>query len=192
VSPVGRPYILCTVDHRPGSRLPPTFIVSVDILEKGPQVLRQKIKPLPDTVVGPAVVAGVASPNGRFLVVVEKETMKLLTLRGPAAAGGGLTCTAAGMIVWETKLRTNGADASIIAIQIEEQKQTGALEIIAVDGRGHIAYPRISVPEMTEIDTPPSTSLRNPMFLELSSEGTGRPSIATSDPIVERREIVPG
>jgi hypothetical protein len=188
VSPVGRPYILCTIDHRPGSRLPPTFIVSVEIFGKVPHVLRQKIRPLPDTVVGPTVIAGVASPNGRFFVVVGKETMKLLTLRG--AAGGGLTSTAAGMLVWEAKLRTNGADASIIAIYIEEQK--GALEIIAVDGRGHIAYSRISVPEMTERHTLPPKSLRNPMLLELSSEGTSRPSIATSDPIVERREIVPG
>jgi hypothetical protein len=189
VSPVGRPYILCTVDHRPGSRLPPTFIVSVEIFEKDPHVLRQNIRPLPDTIVGPTVVAGVASPNGRFLVVVEKEIMKLLTIRG--AAGGGLTCTAAGVLVWEVKLRTNGADASMIAIHIEDLEEGSALEIIAVDGLGHIAYSKISVPEMTERHTLPPTSLRNPVFLELSSEGTSRPSIVTSHPIAERCEIVP-
>jgi hypothetical protein len=89
--------------------------------------------------------------------------MKLLTLQG--APGGGLTCTAARMLLWEARLRTNGADSSTISIHIEEQN--GALEIIAVDGRGHVAYSRISVPELTIRDVLPPTSPRSSTFLEL-------------------------
>jgi hypothetical protein len=135
------------------------------------------------------------------MVVVErgkkKETMKLLTLQG--APGGGLTCIAARMLAWEAKLRTNSSQTSTIAIHIEEQN--GALEIVAVDGRGHVAYSRISVPEMTIRDTLSPTSPRSPTFLELpyrevrrelSSEGSSRRLVAISDPPVERREIIPG
>jgi hypothetical protein len=201
VSPTGRPYILCTVNNRPGSHLPSTFIVPVNIFENNPQILRQQLKPLSEDVVGPNIIAGLASFNGRFLVVVEsgkkKETIKLLTMQG--APGGGLTGAAARMLVWDAKVRANGTGASTISIHIEEQN--GALEIIVVDGRGHVANARVSVPEMTIRDTLPPMSPRSPTFLELpyretrrelSSEGSSRRSVTTSDQATERRVIIPG
>ena len=201
MSPTGRPYILCAVNHRPGSHLPSTFIVPVNIFENKPQILRQQLKPLSEDVVGPNTIAGLASFNGRFLAVVEsgkkKETIKLLTLQG--ASGGGLTCAAARMLVWDAKLRVNGMDPSTISIHIEEQN--GALEIIVVDGRGHVANARVSIPKMTIRDTLAPTSPRSPTVLELpypeirrelSSEGSNRRSVTTSDQTTERRVIIPG
>ncbi len=147
MSPNGRPYILCTVNHRQGSHLLPTFIVPVDIIEKDPYALRSQMKAIPETIIGRSIQAGMPSPNGRFLVVVEKgkkeDMLKILTLQG--AHDGGLTCTPR-VLEWNAKLRSTGLDNSAISISIEEQRS--ALEIIAVDGRGHVAFARVSVPDM--------------------------------------------
>ncbi|USP77488.1 hypothetical protein yc1106_04762 [Curvularia clavata] len=183
VSPTGRPYILCTVNHKPGSSLPPTFTVPIDTFESSPQALRQQIKPLPDSVVGPSVLAGTASCNGRFVVLVEKGhsevSMKLLTLR--AAPMGGLTSSAVGMLSWTVKLRASGSDASTISISISEQN--AALEVIAVDGQGHVVCSRISVPEM----------LQNRLgYLAPPPRHAAPYELAASDDPVDRIDIIPG
>ncbi|KAF1935600.1 hypothetical protein EJ02DRAFT_415519 [Clathrospora elynae] len=153
ICPKGRPHILCTVDHKPGSHLPLTFIVPVD-LEHDPQTIRQQISPISDSVIGQSVLAGTASCNGRFLVVLEKGhdgyNMKLLAFRG--APMGRLTCSATGASSWPVKLRVINTLATTISISIEEQN--AALEIIAIDGQGHVACSRISVPEMLKDQSP--------------------------------------
>jgi hypothetical protein len=200
-SPNGRPYILCTVDHTPGSFLPTTFLVGIDTLESNPHILRQSIRPIPDKVVGSSVVAGVASFNGRFVVVVEKgknrDMMKLLALQG--APGGGLTCSATQMQTWEVKLQTNTAGSSKISIMIEEQDD--ALEIIAVDGRGHVVYSSVRVPGMPKntilpIALPRSSIISELPFetirRELSSDESSRHSVTTSHRVMNSFEIAPG
>lgn len=183
VSPTGRPYILCTVNHKPGSSLPPTFTVPIETFESNPQILRQQIKPLPDSVVGPSVLAGTASCNGRFVVVVEKGhsevSMKLLTLR--AAPKGGLTSSAVGMLSWAVKLRSSSTDASTISIFISEGN--AALEVIAVDGQGHVVCLRISVPEM----------LQNRLgYLAPPPRHAAPYELAASEETVDRIDIIPG
>jgi len=200
VSPTGRPYILCTVDHKPGSHLHPTFIVPIDMLQEDPQSLRQLMKPIPESAIGQSVIAGIASYNGYFLVVVEKgrnnNVFKLLSLQ--AAAGGGLTCAAARMQTWDAKLKNSSTDSSKISISIEEEK--AAFELIAVDGQGHVVYSRISVPDMPETrifpvehhGAPAIAELPyNPCIKELSSDGSMRRSIAAPE-LADRIEIIPG
>ncbi|KAA8617508.1 hypothetical protein PtrSN002B_002361 [Pyrenophora tritici-repentis] len=199
ISPTGRPYILCTVDHKPGSHLYPTFIVPIDMLQEDPQSLRQLMKPIPESAIGQSVLAGVASYNGYFLVVVEKgkknNVFKLLSLQG--AAGGGLTCAATRMQTWDARLKANRIDSSRISISIEEE--TAALELIAVDGQGHVVYSRISVPDMPKTrithvtlrTAPPIAELPyNPKVRELSSDESSRHSTAASE-LAERVEIIP-
>ena len=106
---------------------------------------------MPDSVVGSSVLAGTASRNGRFLVVLEKKghneyNMKFLTIRG--AYTGGLTCSAIGMLSWVVKLRVTDTLATEVSIFV--QQQNAALEITAIDGQGHIVHSRISVPEMLQ------------------------------------------
>jgi hypothetical protein len=199
VSPNGRPYILCTVDHRQGSRLPATFLVGIDALETNQHILRQSIRPLPERIVGSCVVAGVASFNGRFLVVVEKErnTMKLLTLQG--APVGGLTCSAAQVQTWEVELQSNNTGSSTISIMIEEHE--GALEIIAVDGCGHVVYLDVPVQDMPRgpilpITLPRSSTVSElpyePIRRELSSDESSRHSATPSYRVLNSYEIVSG
>ncbi|RAR08124.1 hypothetical protein DDE82_002456 [Stemphylium lycopersici] len=182
VSPTGRPHILCTVDHKPGSHLPPTFIVPVDTFEHNPQIIRQSIRPIPDSAIGSSVLAGTASRNGRFLIVVEKgrngDKMKLLTLRG--APMGGLTCLATGVLSWAVRLRATNSDATTISISIEEHN--AALEIIAIDGQGHVAFSRISVPEMLQGRPRDVAPPRFAAPFELP----------VSDHLADRIDIVPG
>lgn len=186
------------MDHKQGSHLLPSFIVPVDILEKDPHVLRHQMRPIPNSAVGANILAGIASYNGQFLVVVEKqtkkETMKVLTLQG--AHGSGLTCAARAQ-TWGARLRGLGADTSKISISIEEQ--CGALEIIAVDGRGHVHTARVSVPDMPACEQPSFQGRRSTFELpyaapirELSSEESSRNSNATFDQAPARAEIVPG
>ena len=185
----------------PGSHLPTTFLVGIDTLEKNPHVLRQSIRPIPDRVVGSSVVAGVASFNGRFLVVVEKaknkDTMKLLTLQG--APGGGLTCSSSPTQTWEVKLQASATGFSTISIMIEEQEN--ALEIIAVDGRGHVLYSSVRVPDMPKdpilpIALPRSSVISELPFetirRELSSDESSRHSATPSYRGMNSFEIVPG
>ncbi|EUC37213.1 hypothetical protein COCCADRAFT_86072 [Bipolaris zeicola 26-R-13] len=183
ISPTGRSYILCTVDHKPGSSLPRTFIVPIDTFETNPQSLRQLIKPLPDSVVGSSVLAGAVSCNGRFVVIVDKGhnevNMKLLTLR--AAPMGGLTSSTTGLLSWAVKLRATSADASRISISISEQN--AALEITAVDGQGHIVCSRISVPEMLQ------DRLR---YLVPPPRHAAPFELAVSEEPADRIDIVPG
>lgn len=171
----------------------------VDILEKDPHALRHQMRPIPDAIVGTNLLAGVASPNGYFLVVVEKgkknETLKVLTLQG--AHNGGLTCNAR-VQMWDVKLKGVGADTSAISISIVEQN--GAMEIIAVDGRGHIHSARVSVPEMPACEQPSLAGRRNTVELayhgepirELSSDESSRRSVATFDQTPDRIEVIPG
>jgi hypothetical protein len=183
ISPTGRPYVLCTVDHKPGSSLPRTFIVPIDSFEKNPQALRQLIRPLPDSVVGSSVLAGVASCNGRFVVVVERShnevNMKLLPLR--AAPMGGLTSSATGVLSWVVKLRAGSTESSKISITITEQN--AALGIIAIDGQGHVVSARISVPEMLQDRL---------QYLVRPPRTTGPIELAVSEEPVDRIDIVPG
>jgi hypothetical protein len=85
------------------------------------------------------------------LIVLEENghndyNMKLLTIRG--AHTGGLTCSATGMLSWAVRLRVTNTLATKVSIFIQEQN--AALEIIAIDGQGHIVHSRISVPEMLQ------------------------------------------
>lgn len=200
ISPNGRPYILCTVDHKPRSHLPATFLVAIDTLGFDPHVLRQPIRPIHEKVVGSSVVAGVASFNGRFLVVVERDDngdrMKLLTLHG--APRGGLTCSAAQNQTWEVELQSNKTGSSTISIMIEEQED--ALEIIAVDGRGHVVYSGVRVLGMPKgpvlpIALPRSSIVSelpfDPIRRELSSEESSRHSVTPSYRGMNSLEIVP-
>ncbi|KAH7374373.1 hypothetical protein BKA66DRAFT_422629 [Pyrenochaeta sp. MPI-SDFR-AT-0127] len=194
IGPTGKPYILCTTDHQNDSHLLTSFIVPVDILEKDPVILRNQMRALPDSVVGSNVLAGVASPSGRFLVIVEKgdkkEILKVLNVRN--ARDGGLTCTVRAQ--GESKLRAVSPQVSAISISIEEQQ--GALEIIAVDGRSHVVFARVSAPDMPT--SPPSSplSLRRTstyefpsgtVLRELSSDASTQRSTssATMDQILE-------
>ncbi|KAK1919363.1 hypothetical protein P3342_009087 [Pyrenophora teres f. teres] len=198
-SPTGRPYMLCTVDHKPGSYLYPTFIVPIDMLQEDAQSLRQLMKPIPESAIGQSVLAGVASYNGYFLVVVEKgmknNMFKLLSLQG--AAGGGLTCAAARMQTWDARLKASSTDSPGISISIEEQ--TAVLELIAVDAHGRVVYSRISVPDMPETRSTHVTPRRepiaelpyNPKMRELSSDESSRHSTAASE-LADGVEIIPG
>ncbi|KAF1833516.1 hypothetical protein BDW02DRAFT_640001 [Decorospora gaudefroyi] len=203
VSPTGSPYILCTVENRPGSHLHSTFIVAIDVHGRNPYMVRQGMKPIPDTVVGPSVLTGIASSSGRFLVVMEKGkksgNMKLLTVQG--APDGGLTCVAAQMQTWEAKLQGSGTDTSTISMSIREEQ--GILEIIAVDGRGHVVSSKVRVPGLTAFQpayryprsprSPTSVELQqNVIMRELSSDESSRASIATSHHATDRRDIIPG
>lgn len=123
--------------------------------------------------------------------------LKLLSLQ--AAAGGGLTCAAARIQTWDVKLKTNGTDTSKISISIEEE--TAALEVIAVDGHGHVVYSRISVPDMPETRIANVARHRAPTIAELpynasrrelSSDESSRHSTAASELATDRIESIPG
>jgi hypothetical protein len=166
----------------------------VDILETNPSVLRNQIRHLPESVVDGSVLAATASPNGQFLVMVEQGgTMKLLTLQG--AQGGGLKC-AAQVQIWKTGLRAVGTGTSKISISVEEQY--GELEIIAVDGKGHIVSSTVKVPNMPKREDPHVAFLEIPSELtesefrpELSGdEGSGR-SVPAFGPAPDRVDIIP-
>ena len=185
------------MDHKQGSDLLPSFIVPVDILEKNSQVLRSRMKPIPEAVIGTSIRGGTPSPNGHFLVVAEKgkkdDILKILTLQG--AHSGGLTC-ATRAVSWEAKIRGAGAATSTISIHVEEQK--GALEIVATDGRGHIAFARVSVPDLLPCED--HMRFRRDTFelcgsepiRELSCDESSRHSVATFELWSERAEVVPG
>ncbi|RMZ66989.1 hypothetical protein GMOD_00002383 [Pyrenophora seminiperda CCB06] len=171
------------------------------MLQEDPQSLRQLMKPIPESAIGQSVIAGIASHNGYFLVVVEKgrnnNVFKLLSLQ--AAAGGGLTCAAGRMQTWDVKLKTNSTDSAKISVSIEEEK--AALELIAVDGQGHVVYSRISVPDMPKTRTAHVASLSAPIIAELpynairkelSSEEGSRLSMAPSELATDRIEMIPG
>jgi hypothetical protein len=151
---------------------------------------------LPEGVMSENVLVATSSPNGQFLVVVERGgAMKLLTLQG--AHGGGLTC-AAHVQTWKTELKAVGTDTSKISIYIEEHY--GALEIIAVDGKGRVVTARVNVPDMPAGQVPNVISAWSPPVFELeyhelrpelSSEDGNRYSMAAVDQATDYREIVP-
>jgi hypothetical protein len=189
ISPTARLYMLCTVDHQKPSHLSSTFTVPVDMLENNPLAMRHRMRPFSDNVVGPNVLAGAASPNGHFLVVVESgrrnAIVKVLTLQG--MQDGGLTCSAR-VQMWASRLRANRTHTSAISISIEEEE--GALEVVIVDGQGHIGFARISVPDMPAYEPSRPLSLRRSTILglpqsppmlagELSSEESSRRSAST-------------
>lgn len=180
----GHPYIMCTVDHHERSYLPPTFIVAVDPEDTNAQ-RRERINPLRDKVVSPSVLAGSVSPNGLFAVVVEKkeskDNIKLLTLQ--KAPGGALTCFARPQ-TWGSKLKSINVSSSAISIFMEEQ--LGALEITIVDGKGHISFARVSVPNMRAFEPSIISSLdsirelhNEPLAHELSPHGSHRNSVTS-------------
>lgn len=100
-------------------------------------------KSLPSNVAGRQSLSGAATPNGRFLVVVEDGTLKLLTLRG--AFAGGLTCSDH-VVEWTSSLRETAKD--ICAISLLAKESLGCIEVTGVDGRGHLFSARASVPGM--------------------------------------------
>jgi hypothetical protein len=123
--------------------------------------------------------------------------MKLLTLQG--APVGGLTCSAAQVQTWEVELQSNNTGSSTISIMIEEHE--GALEIIAVDGCGHVVYLDVAVQDMPKgpilpITLPRSSTVSElpyePIRRELSSDESSRHSATPSYRVLNSYEIVSG
>ncbi|KAF1961897.1 hypothetical protein CC80DRAFT_488284 [Byssothecium circinans] len=139
-SPSERPYIFCAVDQKHGSQQLRTFIAPLNGEPIDPDT---EWKTLPEGVVGRHVLKGAATPNGRFLVTVEDNVMRLLTTCG--AHEGGLTCLEKSLD-WPSSLRGAAKDVSAISISIGEHD--GGLDVVAVDGRGHLVSARVSVPKM--------------------------------------------
>ena len=138
----GRPYLICTVDHQGASHLLSSFTVPIDLPRRSSLTLNDRLSLLPDTLVGPNALAGVVSVGGRYLAVVEcrksKDFVKVLTFRkGP---DGDLGCSTQ-VQMWRWKSLTKSACASPISIAIQEEE--GTLEVIAVDGQGHVISARV-------------------------------------------------
>jgi hypothetical protein len=136
---------------------------------------------LPEKLVERHVLTGAVTPNGRFLVMLEEGVMKLLTLHG--AYEGGLTCLEQ-TLEWHSPLKGAAKDVSVI---IKERQ--GGLTVVAVDGRGHLLFTRISVPDMplsaepTLIRRYSTTPVEMPAGMivrELHGEGIRRPVPSSS------------
>ncbi|KAF2634636.1 hypothetical protein P280DRAFT_413431 [Massarina eburnea CBS 473.64] len=139
-SPSEKPYIFCAVDQKHGSQQLRSFIAPLDSASIDPDT---QWRPLPEKVAGRHVLGGAVTPNGRFLVTVEEGVMRLLTLRG--SCEGGLTCQEQNL-AWHSSLKGTAKDVSVISLFTKERE--GGLNIVAVDGRGHLVFARVSVPEM--------------------------------------------
>ena len=88
------------------------------------------------------VLSGGMSSNGQFIAVVEEGCMRLLTLHGAYYGGIGVS----NRLEWRCKLRAATPDSPGVSILVREEY--GALEIIAVDCRGHVNFARVNVKDM--------------------------------------------
>lgn len=116
---------------------------------------------LPGNIAGRQSLSAAATPNGRFIVVVEDGALKLLTLRG--AVGGGLTCSDH-IVEWASSLKETAKDICTISLGVKET--LGCIEITGVDGRGHVFSARASVPGMPR-SAPPSLTFGGFSMAEL-------------------------
>jgi hypothetical protein len=144
------------------------------------------------------VLCGTVTSNGLFIVVLEEGIMRLLRLQG--AYEGGLTCLS-NPIDWVSSLKPAATD--VLAVSVSVKEELGRLHVTAVDGRGHVLFARVSVPNLPPPDEPIVERL--PRFevssehpaavLEIaeSSKGSQRSnSTATQEQSEDRFEIVPG
>jgi hypothetical protein len=90
------------------------------------------------------VLFGTVSPNGQFVIVVERGCTRLLTLHGAYHGGIGISAR----LDWPTKIRKASTDN--IGVSAIVREEYGALELVAIDCRGHVNFARISVPYMPE------------------------------------------
>ncbi|CAI6334542.1 unnamed protein product [Periconia digitata] len=137
-SPSGRPYLFCAVNQKHGSQQLRSCVVP---LNRESINLCSDAVSLPSQVAGRHVLAGAVSSNGRFLVTVQENSMKLSTLRG--AYQGGVTCLES-HLDWHSPLKGTAKDMTGISLFLKEGQSR--LEITAVDGRGHLSFATISTP----------------------------------------------
>jgi hypothetical protein len=141
------------------------------------------------------VLSGIVTPNGQFIVIVEKHRMRLLTLQG--AYEGGLTCSDI-FEEWPSSLKRALTDVS--AISLLAQEESGRIKVVAADGHGHIVFARVSVPSMPPPPNPrierrrPHEMSSHAAIRELSSTEISRYSGSTlaRGHVEDRIEVIPG
>lgn len=160
VCPEGRPYIVCSVNHRQSSELLLSFILPLYTPEYNPFRLRDMMQPLEETV-GHNALSCIASQNGQFIVVVEKgssgSTVKILRVQN--ARGGGLFCSPR-FPIWTSSLKANSVEDVGISLFIREERNT--LQVMAVDRKGHVSFAKLRVMDMPEQQPSPLPRRRNP------------------------------
>jgi hypothetical protein len=110
---------------------------------------------LPEKVVDRNVLGGLVTQNGQFIIVVEKDVIRLLTLQG--AYEGGLTCSDKSE-TWSSSIRP--ALDGVSAISLLAREEYGRLEVIAADGHGHVVFSKISIRNMPSPPSPHTEQLR--------------------------------
>ncbi|KAK3214299.1 hypothetical protein GRF29_28g2627018 [Pseudopithomyces chartarum] len=123
-------YILITTNQTPGSPLLRTFIAP---LGASPSQYR----PLPPKTTSRQILSASTTPSGRFIILVEKDRMRVLTTQ--AVYDGGLTCSEE-TVEWKSSLGDTAKDRSAIALSVKEEEH--AVSVMGVDGRGHFVSAR--------------------------------------------------
>lgn len=126
-----------------------SFIAPLRNVTYGSNVPEPGWEGLPDEATGRSVYAAATTSNGRYIAMVKEGSMRLLTLRG--AYEGGLTCLRRSL-EWSSSLQSTAKDVSGISLMVRENQP--GLEIIAVDGRGHVLSIPIRVPDMPGSEPP--------------------------------------
>jgi hypothetical protein len=130
------------MDQKLGSQALGSFIAPIGSFQSGVQSSAADIHRIADSTIGRKVLMGTMSPNGLFGVAVEKDTMRLITLKG---VSGGLICSRTSLY-WPSKLQEAATGISVMSISVVVSY--GRLEIVAVDGWSNIISKVISVPDM--------------------------------------------
>ncbi|KAF1995486.1 hypothetical protein P154DRAFT_610853 [Amniculicola lignicola CBS 123094] len=158
-SPSGKPYLFCTVDQRGGSAVVRSFISPIEMSNPSQPSIWDQLRVLPHETEGGIareVFHGTATPNGLFLVAVEENRIRILAIQG--SYQGGLTCRKNLSNDGYCKSSLIDTDEDVSAISIHVKEYYGRLEIVAVDGRGHVIALKTNIRDM-----PPASALPTPV-----------------------------
>ena len=164
LSSSGSPYIFVTADQVPGSQVC-SFIERVGPLSFDIRLYEPCKYSVPEDSIGRSALLGTISPDGLFCVVVEKEEMRLLVLKG---VKGGLACFKKSE-KWKSQLKE--AARNISGLSMSVWHEAGQLKIIAADGRGKILKAEVRAPTSPNSD-------RISRSILISHELPGRPCVA--------------
>jgi hypothetical protein len=154
VCPLGQPYVFCSVNHKRGTNLPPTFVapIKTSYTSRSERATSFGEKCFLPELESGEVLGGVVSHNGHFLVAVERNEMVLLAFQEAFDGLGGLTCMRP--VRWKCRLKAGTAEHGTLSIAVKES--TEKLEIVAVDGKGSVVSADVHVRGMPAPLDPPS------------------------------------
>ena len=139
--------MFCTLSKRLGSKLPLNFIAPIELSRVENQEPSTKLRTFFE--LEHSAVSGAVSPSGHFIATVTDGMIHLLSLQ--AAFEGGL-CGFGDPISCKCGLVAGASDRPAISISIKEC--SGALDVSAVDGEGHMIEAHFNVPNMLAPDAP--------------------------------------